>query len=167
MKSADEEERVARCMRSWADDLERRWPEGGMEVLALEMRNAAALLDKSSCSNQVAWYTKESDQAMLTSYQESHEGRDARALIHAMAAQRSATLAAAAATLEAARLTLDAQASNLLSALEEPEPPSVLSRIITVMEKHGFHDEEFCDGPDALVSEVEGICELATQRVNP
>lgn len=44
---------------------------------------------------------------------------------HYAAAQVWASLAGAAATLEAARLTLDAQASNLLSALEEPEPDGI------------------------------------------
>lgn len=37
----------------------------------------------------------------------------------------------------------------------------VLASIIEVMEKHDFHDEEFCRGPADLLQEVIAICKLA------
>lgn len=40
--------------------------------------------------------------------------------------------------------------------------PDVLTRIIAVLEEAGFHDEEFCDGPDGLVAEVQGLVNTAT-----
>jgi hypothetical protein len=66
-------------------------------------------------------YAEESRNYLIGSYSAQHEQRYQDAMVLAMWAQADATLAQAAATLEAARLTLDAQASNLLSALEESE----------------------------------------------
>ena len=73
-----------------------------------------------------------------------------------------ATLALAAATLEAARLTIDAQASNLLSALEEPEPRREPGRCPTVWgdadapcPDAGARGGHWCDGtaghPDSCI----------------
>lgn len=38
----------------------------------------------------------------------------------------------------------------------------IVTRVISVLEDAGFHDEEFCDGPDDLVREVRHVCDLAS-----
>jgi hypothetical protein len=44
--------------------------------------------------------------------------------------------------------------------------PDLLVQIIDVLERYEVHDEEFCDGLEDLLAEIEGLCRIAQSWVN-
>lgn len=72
-----------------------------------------------------AEYAEHSDELMARAYEDIDKGNRIVAQLHALDAQRTATLALAAATLEAAEANYEAHKRRLLEALnEEAENPS-------------------------------------------